>query len=146
MLHTVLNKSWKQNPTKLRLHSHLLRISQTIHVSWAIHAGHCWGSKNEIISGVLLWTSTVGHTSVGRPAKTYMHLLSEDTGCHLEHSVRVMSDRDGLWKRIKRIPVVGTCWWWWCWSLRRGILSMYISLYVYIHWFISPVLLFFKWI
>ena len=33
----------------------------------------------EIRSDVLLWTSTYGHTSVGRPAETNIHPLSVDT-------------------------------------------------------------------
>ena len=37
------------------------------------HARHCWKSKNEFMSDVLLWTPTRGQTSVSQPAKTYIH-------------------------------------------------------------------------
>ena len=95
MLCAVLNKSWKQHPTKQQLYSHLPPISQTIQVRQTRHAGHCWRSRDKLISDVLLWTHTHGHTSVGRPAKTYIHQLCADTGCHLEDLPREMANRDG---------------------------------------------------
>ena len=46
----------------------------TNHSRHARYDGYCWRSKDELISDILLWTPTHGHTRVGRPAKTYMHL------------------------------------------------------------------------
>ena len=71
-LHAVLNKSWKQHSTKQWLYIYQLLISQTIQVRVARHAGHCWKSKDEPISDVLLWTPTHGYASVSRPARTYI--------------------------------------------------------------------------
>ena len=45
ILHAVLNKSFKPHHTKKQLYSHLLPISQTIHLRWAKHTGHWWRSK-----------------------------------------------------------------------------------------------------
>ena len=70
ILRAVLNKSWKQHPTKQHRYDHLPPISQTIQ---ARHAWYCWGSKNELISDVLCWTPTQGHTKVDCPVKTYIH-------------------------------------------------------------------------
>ena len=42
-----------------------------------------------------MWTSTHGHTSAGRPTKTYIHQLCVDTGFPLEDLSRVMEDKDG---------------------------------------------------
>ena len=56
MLRTVLNKSWRQHPTRLQLYGHLPPITKTIQVRRTRHAGHCWRSKDELISDVLLWT------------------------------------------------------------------------------------------
>ena len=53
------------------MHAHLPPITQTIQVRGNV--GHCWESKDEPISDVLLWTTTYGHTSVGLQAKTYIH-------------------------------------------------------------------------
>ena len=39
-----------------------------IQVRWVRHAGHCWWSKDELISDILLWTPIHGHTSADQPA------------------------------------------------------------------------------
>ena len=84
MLYAIFNKSLKQHPTKQQLYSHLLLISQTIQVRWAICTWHYWKSKDKLRSDVLFWTPTQGQTSVGWPAKTYIHQPSVDTEYHLE--------------------------------------------------------------
>ena len=56
MLRAILNRSWRQNPTKHQLYSHLPPITKTIQVRRTRHAGHDWRSRDEIISDVLLWT------------------------------------------------------------------------------------------
>ena len=42
MLQAILNKSWRQHPTKLQLYGHLPPITKTIHVRRTRHAEHCW--------------------------------------------------------------------------------------------------------
>ena len=78
MLRAILNKSWRQHPTRHQLYSHLPPITKTIQ---GRHAGHCWRSRDELISDVLLWTPTYGRAKAGRPARTYIQNLCEDTGC-----------------------------------------------------------------
>ena len=56
MLRAILNKSWQQHPTRLQLYGHLPPITKTIQARRTRHAGHCWRSKDELISDVLLWT------------------------------------------------------------------------------------------
>ena len=70
-LHAVLNKPWKQYPTKQQLYGYLHPISQTIQIRWSRHTGYFWWSKGDLISIILLWTSAHGHMSVGRWAKVY---------------------------------------------------------------------------
>ena len=65
MLRAILNKSWRQHPTR-----HLPPITKTIRRTR--HAGHCWRSRDELISDVLLWTPTHGRAKAGRPARTYI--------------------------------------------------------------------------
>ena len=60
MLRAILNKSWRQHPT-----SHLPHITKTIQVRQTRHAGHCWRSKDELISDVLLWTTAYGQAKAG---------------------------------------------------------------------------------
>ena len=54
MLRAILNKSWRQHPTRHQLYDHLPPITKTIQVGWTRHAGHCWRSRDEFISDVLL--------------------------------------------------------------------------------------------
>ena len=58
-------------------------------------AGHCWRSKDELRSDILLWTPTHGHTSVGQPAMTFIHWLCVDTGCSQENIPEAIDDRSG---------------------------------------------------
>ena len=76
MLRAILNKSWRQHPTKHQLYGHLPPITKTIQVRRTRHARHCWRSRDELISDVLLWTPTYGRAKAGRPARTYIHTYS----------------------------------------------------------------------
>ena len=75
MLRAVLNKSWRQHPTRHQLYGHLPPITKTIKVRRTRHAGHCWRSRDELISDVLLWTPTYGCAKAGQPARTYIQQL-----------------------------------------------------------------------
>ena len=55
-LQAILNKSWWEHPTRHQLYGHLPPIMKTIQVRPTRHAGHCWRSRDELISDVLLWT------------------------------------------------------------------------------------------
>ena len=121
MLRAVLNKSWRQHPTRLQLYGHLPPIKKTIQVRRTRHAGHCWRSKDELISDVLLWTPTHGFASVGRPARTYIQQLCEDTGCNPEDLPEAMSDREKWRETVRDIRAGGATWWWW-WLLTVSLL------------------------
>ena len=84
MLRAILNKSWRQHPTRHQLYGHLPPITKTIQVRRTRHAGHYWRSRDKVISDVLLWTPTYGRAKAGRPARTYIQQLCKDTGCSLE--------------------------------------------------------------
>ena len=60
ILRAILNKSWRQHPTRKQLYGHLPPITKTIQVRRTRHARHCWRSKDELISDVHLWTPTYG--------------------------------------------------------------------------------------
>ena len=94
MLRAILNKSWRQHPTKHQLYGHLLPITKTIQVRRTRHAGHCWRSRDELISDVLLWTLAYGRAKAGRPGQTYIQQLCEDTGCSSKVLPEVMNDRE----------------------------------------------------
>ena len=95
MLRAILNKSWRQHPTKQPLYGHLPPITKTIKIGLTRHAGYCWRSRDELINDVLTWTSSHGRAKTGRPARTYIQHLCADTGCSPEDRPETMDDREG---------------------------------------------------
>ena len=106
MLQAISNKSWKQHLTKQQVYSHLPSILKTIQIRQTRHAGQCWRSKDELISGVLFWTPSHGHASIGKLGRTYLQQLCTDTGCNLEDLLEVMDDKNRWQERRKSMPVV----------------------------------------
>ena len=115
MLRAILNKSWRQHPTRHQLYGHLPPITKTIQVRRIRHAGHCWRSRDELISDVLQWTPTYGWAKAGRPARTYIQQLCENTGCSSEDLPEAMNDREKWREKVGDICANGTTWWWWWW-------------------------------
>ena len=103
MLRAILNKSWQQHPTRHQLYGHLPPITKAIQARRTRHAGHCWRSKEEIVSDVLLWTPAYGQSKAGRPARTYIQQLCEDTGYNPEDLPEAMNDRETWRERIRDI-------------------------------------------
>ena len=108
MLRAILNKSWRQHPTRHQLYGHLPPITKTIQVRRTRHAGHCWRSRGELISDVLLWTPTYARAKAGRPARTYIQQLCEDTECSPENLPEAMNDREKWRERVRDIHASGT--------------------------------------
>ena len=135
MLRAILNKSWGQHPTRHQLYGHQPPITKTIQVRRTRHAGHCWRNKDELISDILLWTPAYGQAKAGRPARTYIQQLCEDTGCTTEDLPEAMNDREKWRERVRDIHASGTTWWLWWWYI-------YIYVYIYIN-YSSGLLMFF---
>ena len=117
MLRAMLNKSWRQQPTKHQLYGHLPSITKTIQVRRTRHAGHSWRSREELISDILLWTLTYDQAKAERPARKYIQQLYEDTAYSPENLPEAMNDREKWRERVRHIRVGGTTWWWWWWFL-----------------------------
>ena len=94
----MLNKSFRQHPTRNQLYGHLPPITKTTQVRRTRHAGHCWRSRDEHISDVLLWTPTYGQAKAGRPARTHIQQLCEDMGCSPEDLPEAMNDKEN-WRK-----------------------------------------------
>ena len=83
MLRAILNKSWRQHPTRRNR-----------------HAGHCWRSRDKLISDVLLWTPTYGRQKQDdQPC--------DDTGCSPEDLPEAMIDREKWRERVRDICASG---------------------------------------
>ena len=89
MLHTVLNISWKEHPTRQRLYGTLPTISSTIREQCLWFAGH-YSRTKELVSSVLLWTPKHGYTKVGIPSKTYIQLVAKQK--KLSHSCKIVTN------------------------------------------------------
>ena len=122
MLRAILNKSWRQHPTRHQLYGHLPPIMKTIQVRWTRHSGHCWRSKDE-----LLWTPTYGQAKAGWPARTYIQQLCEDTGCNPEDLPEAMNNRKKWRERVRDIRAGGMTWWWWWWWQKKHISKTLLS-------------------
>ena len=125
MLRAILNKSWRQHLSRHQLYGHLPPITRAIQVRRTRHAGHCWRSKDELISDAFawpyvgvhrsLWTPTYGQAKARRPPRTYIRQLCEDTGSNPEDLPEAMNDREKWRERVRDIRADGTTWWWWWW-------------------------------
>ena len=131
MLPAILNKSWRKHPTKHQLYSHLPPIMKTNQVRRIRHAGHCWRSSDELVSEVLQRTPTYSRAKAGRPARTYIQQLCEDTGCSPEDLPEGLNDREKWRERVRDIRASGTTsWWWWWWiiyDLKKNFLKTFLN-------------------
>ena len=108
ILRAILNKSWRQQPSRHQLYGHLPPITKTIQVRQTRHAEHCWRSRDELISDVLLWTPTYSRAKAGRPARIYIQQLCKDTACSPEDLLEEMNDREKWRVRVRDIRSCGT--------------------------------------
>ena len=119
MLRTILNQSLREHPTRHQLYGHLPPIMKSIQVRRTRHAEHCWRSRDELISDVLLWTPTYSRAKTGRLARTYIQQLCEDTVYRPEDLLEAMNDREEWRERVRDISASCTTWY------------MYIYIYIY---------------
>ena len=99
MLRAILNKSWRQHPT---------RHPASHHENYPSLTNQTCKTLLELISDVLLWTPTYGRAKAGRPARTYIQQLCEDTGCGPEDLPEAMNNREKWRERVRDIHASGT--------------------------------------
>ncbi len=97
MLRAILNKSRRQYPTRHPLYGHLPPIMKTIQARRTRHAGHCWRSKDELISDV----------SDGPPHMAEQKLC-KDTECNPEDLPEAMNDIEEWRESVRDICASGT--------------------------------------
>ena len=102
MLRAILNRSWRQDTNCTAtcvLSRKLFKLDEP-----------------DMQDTVLLWTPTHGRAKAGRPARTYIQQLCEDTGCCPEDLPEAMNDREKWRERVRDIRATSTTWWWWWWD------------------------------
>ena len=82
-------------------------------------------NQGQLKGSLLLWTPTYECAKAGRPARTYIQQLCEDTGCNPEDLPEAMNDREKWRERVRDIRTGGTTWWWWWWC--QGVVEGAIS-------------------
>ena len=93
---------------KVNMDQNSTPIAKTIQVRRTRHAGHCWRSKEELISDIPFWTPAYCQAKAGRPARTCIQQLCEDTGCSPEDLLEVMNNREKWRVRVRDIRASGT--------------------------------------
>ena len=93
LLRTALNVSWEDHITNRDLYQDLLPITEVIKERRLRFVGHCWRSKSELASKLILWDPSHGKRSRGRPAITFIDQLEEDTGIRRNELPKLMDDR-----------------------------------------------------
>ena len=83
-------------------------------ISWTVkkrqkrNIGYGWRSKDELITDVLLWTFTHGHTSADKLANNYLYKLNTDIGGYLQDLLVAINDMYGCWERVRRLYAITT--------------------------------------
>ena len=126
---------WKQHPTKEQLYSHLPPITKTIKNRGTRYVGHCWRSREELISDILLWTPSHARAKAGRLVRTYIQQLCADGGCSPEDLFEAIDDKEGWRERVRDIRADSATWWWWWWwwflKVRESRL-LYVLIYIFV--------------
>jgi hypothetical protein len=99
LLRTVHNVHWSKHMTNQELYSGQPKISDKIKKRRLRFAGHCYRSKHESVSKLVLWTPKHGRRKPGRPALTYIDILKRDTGLPPDDIKTAMQDRS-VWRAI----------------------------------------------
>ena len=139
MLRPILNKSWRQLPTKQQLYGHPPRITKTIKIRRTRHPGHCWRSRDKLISDVLLWTPSHGRAKAGRPARTYKQQFCADSGCSPEDQQEAIDNREVWRERVRDIRADSATWWWWFWKEEKFTSQNFCLVSSQFKWMITSV-------
>ena len=84
MLRAERNVHWSQRVTNNELYNDLPKIKETIHYRRLKFLGHIWRHDEEVAHSFLFWMPTNEKSKRGRPQKTYIDQLIEDTGLQME--------------------------------------------------------------
>ena len=84
---------------KIRLYGNIPPLTSITRIRKTRFVGHCYRSEEEIIKYVSLWTPNHGTTKLGRPRKTYVKQLCDDTGI-TTYEIKTEIQVRTTWKKI----------------------------------------------
>ena len=99
MLRKALDVNWKSHITNKELYGDLPKVTTKIKIRRLQFAGHCKRHAERIVAKLVTWRPTHGHRLPGRPTKTYVDLLQDDTGYTTAEVESCMLDRK-MWRAI----------------------------------------------
>ena len=108
----ICEQYWTSPGSNKPQNSSCTAIIKTIKVRQTRHAGHCWRSKDELISDIILWTPSHRGANVGRPSRTCIQQLCVSRVYSVEDLPGAMDDRDGWRARVGEIRAGRSTWWW----------------------------------
>jgi len=100
LLRRVQNLHWEDHPTLGVIYGSLPRISTVLTSRRLRFAGHCFRSKEELISDLLLWCP-IG--TIRSRKLTFLNTLKRETGLEIEELKTAMQDRE-LWRERFSFP------------------------------------------
>ncbi len=107
LLRSALDVGWQSHTSNKELYGDLPRVSDKIKKRRLQFAGHCLRSSGQVVSDLVLWTPMHGKRSVGRPTRTYVDLLCQDTGQTPAELKTCMEDRR-VWRAISDVRQMST--------------------------------------
>ena len=96
MLRVVKNVSWKQHMRNDVLYGEIPKIKTAIAAQRKRFSRHCWRNKDELAHQLLSWEPTHGKRARGRPRRTFIDQLVDDTELQKDLT-NAMNDRE-YWK------------------------------------------------
>jgi len=103
LLRKVQNVSYAEHKTNRELYGKLDLITDTIKARRLKYIGHVWRRDDkEPLHQLLLWVPQHGKRSRGRPHKTFLDQICEDTGLELDQLGEAMCDKR-KWRDLSNI-------------------------------------------
>ena len=99
LLRAALNIHWRDHQRNVSVYGNIPKISETTRKRRLSQAGRCWRS-NEIVKDLLFWEPTRGKRCKGRPEKTYIHQLTEDTDMNQQDLKKKNLEDRQKWKNV----------------------------------------------
>ena len=102
LLRTVLNIRVDANHhiSNVNLYQDLPYVSDIVRWRRLKLAGHCHRAKKEIVSQLLFWHPRHGSSKRGRPLKSYVDVLLEDTGLYNQEEIKSLMNNREEWKEL----------------------------------------------
>ena len=79
MMRAILNRSWKDHQNNKEIYGNIPDICTSIRQQRFRFSGNFWRSKLELASDVIIYQPTQGKRKIGRPRRTYVDQLVDDT-------------------------------------------------------------------